>query len=130
MTRFTIILLITFFTISCNSKKGYEDYNENDFYEVQGIVTYVEHSTDPFDSPQIKNIKFNYFLDLEIPLNGAENGLNIFKIAKGYPVIVYVHKDDTNTSFYGKIGLVDSLNEKEIIYLKNKMSVAFEKKIN
>lgn len=32
-------LVLTFLICSCNNEKSYEDYDENDFVEVQGIIT-------------------------------------------------------------------------------------------
>lgn len=36
----------------------------------------------------------------------------------GYPLVVLVHKDDENISFYGWVGILENLNDKEQYFLK------------
>lgn len=113
-----ISLILSFGLISCESEKKYSDYNKSDFYEVQGIINYANPTNDPFDSPTEKNISFTYFLDRPNPKTGIENDLEMFEAKKGYPLIVLVHKDDENISFYGRVGILGNLNDKEKTYLK------------
>ena len=110
----------------CSSEKKYSDYDESEFYEVQGVINTVNLTSDPFDSATRKNISFSYFIDREIPKIGIERDLEMFEAKKGYPLIVLVHKEDENISFYGRVGLLDSLNFKEKAFL----SKHFQKEID
>ncbi len=56
-----IIFLSVLFLFSCESPKKYSDYSEDDFYEVQGIITNIGQNNDLFDFHSIKNISFKYF---------------------------------------------------------------------
>ncbi|PZD79276.1 hypothetical protein [Mesonia sp. K7] len=114
-----ILIVLSYGLISCKSEKEYSDFNESDFYEVQGIINYANPTNDPFDSPTEKNISFTYFLDRPNPKTGIEKDLEMFEAKKGYPLIVLVHKDDENISFYGRVGILDNLNDKEKEFLKN-----------
>ena len=113
----TILLILTFGLFSCKSEKKYSDYNETDFYEVQGIINYANLTSDPFDSTTEKNVSFTYFLDRENPKTGIENNLEMFEAQNGYPLIVLVHKNDENISFYGRVGILENLNKKEKEFL-------------
>ena len=117
-----IICVLTFALFSCESEKKYSDYNEEDFYEVQGIIDNVGQNNNPFDSPTIKNISFTYFIDRPIPKKGIEKNIDLFEIEgrfylnevqNGYPLIVLVHKANENISFYGQVGILGNLNPKE-----------------
>lgn len=121
-----LILILLFGLLSCESEKKYSDYNEADFYEVQGIIDNVAQNNNLFDSPRIKNVGFTYFLDRPTPKKGIEKnidlfelerGYSIYEIQNGYPLIVLVHKNDENISFYGQIGILDNLNPKEKKFL-------------
>ena len=114
-----ILILLSFGLSSCESEKRYSDYNESDFYEVQGFIESANPTSDPFDSPTEKDIRFKYFLDRDNPKSGIENDLEMFEAKNGYPLIVLVHKDDENISFYGRVGLLENLNDKEKAFLKN-----------
>ena len=54
-----------------------------------------------------------------------ENDLEMFEAKTGFPLIVLVHKEDENISFYGRIGILENLNPKEKEFLsghiKNQM---------
>ncbi|MEO2058923.1 MAG: hypothetical protein ABGW76_02485 [Mesonia sp.] len=122
-----IIFLSFLFLFSCESPKKYSDYSEDDFYEVQGIITNIGQNNDLFDFHSIRNISFKYFLDRSEPKTGTEKNIDLFEIKgfyslyeiqKGYPLTVFVHKDDEDISFCGPIGIVDNLNEKEQQFLK------------
>ena len=64
----SLYTVILFLIISCsNTKKEYEDYNEDDFYEVQGIVTKIIPTSDVFDSPRNRDIYYDYYLWLSKP---------------------------------------------------------------
>ena len=90
---------------SCKSEKQYSDYNEEDFHEVQGIIEGVDWTNDPFDSRTVKNVRFTYFLNRPTPKTGMEENLDMLEAQNGYPLVVLVHKDDENISFYGRVGL-------------------------
>ncbi|MFL1013619.1 hypothetical protein [Flavisericum labens] len=112
-----ILLFLSFGLLSCKSEKKYSDYDETDFYEVQGIISYANQTSDPFDSTTEKNVSFTYFLDRPNPKTGIENNLEMFEAQNGYPLIVLVHKEDENISFYGRVGILENLNEKEKEFL-------------
>lgn len=115
----TLTLVVVFF--SCDSKRKYSDYNESDFYEVQGIINYANPDTAPFNSYTIKNISYTYFLDRENPKIGIEKNLDMSEAQKGLPLIVLVHKSDENISFYGRVGILDTLTEKEIKFMDDRI---------
>ncbi|MBF8148639.1 hypothetical protein ITJ86_01950 [Winogradskyella sp. F6397] len=123
----SLILLILLCFTSCESKAKYTDYEESDFYEVQGVIISAVQNDNYFDSSLVKNISFNYFLDREIPKTGIEKNLEIFEAKKGYPLIVLVHKENENISFYGRVGILDSINEKEKVFLSKHFQEEIEK---
>jgi len=51
----------------------------------------------------------------------------LYEIQKGYPLTVFVHKDDEDISFCGPIGIVDNLNEKEQQFLKKHFQEEMDK---
>ncbi|WP_405251785.1 hypothetical protein [Dokdonia sp. Asnod3-C12] len=104
----------------------YEDYNEDNFNEVQGLIMSAVPDGDPFNSSSIKNIRYQYNLDKSPPLIGFEN-INMFEAQRGYPLIVLVHKEDESISFYGRVGILDSLNGKEKSFLKKHFQGELEK---
>lgn len=111
---------MSFGLISCESEKKYSDYIESDFYEVQGIIKYANPTSNPFDLPIVKDISFEYFLDRPNPKTGIEKNIEMFEAQNGYPLIVLVHKNDENISFYGRVGILENLNEKEKEFLAKK----------
>ena len=132
----TIILILSFGLFSCKSDKKYWDYNETDFYEVQGIIDIVALNSNPFDSPSIKNVSYTYFLDRPVPKKGTEKNLDLLEInngiyfkhiENGYPISIFVHKNDENISFCGRIGILDSLNPKEKEFLTKRFQNKMEK---
>ena len=125
--HFGLLLIIFIGFVSCESKKKYSDYNESDFYEIQGIINYANPSDNPFDSSIVKNIGFSYFLDRPIPIKGEEKNLEMFEAKKAYPLIVLVHKDNEDISFYGSVGVLDNLNKKEKEFLKEHIQNEVEK---
>ena len=122
-----ITLLFILLLSSCKSEKQYSDYNEDDFYEVQGIITGVFRTSDPFDNPTVKNVRFTYFLDHPTPKTGMEENLDMFEAQNGYPLIVLVHKDDENISFYGRVGILDNVNSEEEKVLRAHLKGEMEK---
>lgn len=105
--KFVFIFLILAFFYSCGSgEKKYEDYNESDFYEVQGIVTETHSSSDPFDSSRIKTIFYDYHLEFNKPLSGSEKNIDLV-LRVGDPIVVLVFKKDKKISFFARHGIVD-----------------------
>ena len=50
----------------------------------------------------------------------------MFEAKNGYPLIVLVHKDDENISFYGRVGILENINDKEKAFLNKH----FQKEMN
>ncbi|NER11807.1 hypothetical protein SAMN06265375_1251 [Muriicola jejuensis] len=104
----TALVLILFFVsfISCDTqkKKGFEEYNEEDFIEVQGILTGSFRKTS-FPNRFSSNIYFIYNLHQENPDTGYELD-SPYMLDEGVPVIVLVHRDDNNISFFGGTGII------------------------
>ncbi|MCX7549176.1 hypothetical protein OS188_14560 [Xanthomarina sp. F1114] len=123
----TILLILTFGLFSCESEKKYSDYNEADFYEVQGIINSAIPTSNTFDNPIVKDIRFTYFLDYQNPKKGIERNLKMFEAKNGYPLIVLVHKDDENISFYGRVGILENLNDKEKEFLSQHFQIEMDK---
>ena len=121
------MISLSFGLSSCESEKRYSDYNESDFYEVQGFIESASPTSDPFDLPIVKDISFTYFLDRPNPKTGIEKNLEMFEAQNGYPLIVLVHKDDENISFYGRVGILENLNKEEKEFLEEHLKSEIEK---
>ncbi|WP_162533626.1 hypothetical protein [Dokdonia sp. Dokd-P16] len=104
----------------------YEDYSEDDFNEVQGLIMSAVPDGDPFNRSSVKNTRYQYHLDQTPPLIGFEN-IDMFEAQRGYPLIVLVHKEDVSISFYGRVGILDSLNTREKSFLKKHFQEELEK---
>ncbi|WP_156025514.1 hypothetical protein [Tenacibaculum sp. 47A_GOM-205m] len=101
-------ILVSLFLFSCGKKK-YEDYNEEDFIEKQGIITKMTRTSNPLDSEWNRDIIYAYNLEEESVSYGQENNIDLmFKL--GQPIVILVHKDDDKISFYARRGLI---NEQE-----------------
>ena len=124
--KFFIPTILISCLLSCNKQLKYEDYNEDNFNEVQGLIMSAVPDGDPFNSSSIKNIRYQYNLDQSPPLIGFEN-IDMFEAQRGYPLIVLVHKEDVSISFYGRVGILDSLNTKEKYFLKKHFQEELEK---
>ncbi|PCE64895.1 hypothetical protein [Sediminicola luteus] len=106
-SQFPTLLLLTIGLISsCNSEKTYEDYDEDDFVEVQGIITKCIPAR-TFRAYSGNNIYFLYHLDKEPPLKGKELKSR-FIPTEGNPAIILVHKKDSTVAFFGANGIIDS----------------------
>ena len=110
-----IISIILVFT-GCNEpeKKSYEDYDEGDFIEVQGIITKT-NARNTLQNHIVTDIHFIYNLNLDKPSVGYELK-SPYMLDEGEPVIILVHKEDKNVSFFGARGII----EEEVLldYLK------------
>lgn len=115
--KFFVPIILISCLFSCNRQLKYEDYNEDEFNEVQGLIMSAVPDGDPFNSSSVKNIRYQYYLDQSPPLVGFEN-ISMFEAQRGYPLIVLVHKEDESISFYGRVGILDSLNASEQSFLK------------
>ncbi|MEC3906228.1 hypothetical protein VOI54_04315 [Tamlana sp. 2201CG12-4] len=108
------ILAFLIVLLSCNSSENkYEDYNEGDFYEVQGIITKTINSPKLFDSPRSRTVFYNYHLDLGEPLVGKEENIDLV-LNTGDPIVVLVHKDNIKISFFGRHGIIDDRLKMEV----------------
>ena len=100
MNKILILIgLSLLFFVSCSDKR-YEDYKEDDFFKVQGVVTKVESNSNPFDASNLKNIEYYYFLDENHYLIGHDNDISTVKRI-GRTIVVLVYKKDKTISFYG-----------------------------
>ena len=100
-------VLIVFLVISCKELtiKRYENYNEDDFIEVQGIVTKtVGRKT--LQNTARNDIYFVYNLNKERPDVGFELK-SPYVLNNGGPVIVLVHKKDSDVSSFGARGILN-----------------------
>ncbi|MDF0708274.1 hypothetical protein [Flagellimonas okinawensis] len=110
MKKIIFILCFVVSLIGCSeSKKKFEDYNDDDFIEVQGIIFKTKRKID-YKNISKTSIYFIYNLEKETPDVGFE--LNSpFMLNDGEPVIILVHKDDEKISFFGARGI----NEEDVL---------------
>ena len=103
---FTLFTLL-FLAFGCGNpaKKEYEDYNEDDFVEVQGILTRTFGKA-RFPDKFRTDIYFIYNLDKENPDTGFELG-SPYMLDEGEPIIVLVHRNDHKISFFGTRGIIE-----------------------
>jgi len=123
--KYLILLLFTGLIYSCGEKK-YEDYNENEFNEIQGVITKVKPSTNPFDSSRVCDVEYLYYLGEKEPFLGKEKNIDLY-LNTGQPIIILVHKKDSTINFYGYNGTIN-INElkKGAEYIKNKTNLLTE----
>ena len=109
MKKLLIISLIILFQ-GCKEKstKNFEDYNEEDFVEVQGIIIKVETEF----SYQNRKVDVTYIYDLEKdnPTIGNEKN-SPFILMVGQPRVIMVHKYEDNVSFLGINTYVEDEND-------------------
>ena len=91
---------------SCsNREKRFEDYNEEDFILVQGIVTKITRT------PIIRfvyyetNVHYIYDLDSDCPKRGIDFDVQYLG-KEGGPAIILVHKYESGISFFGRGGIL------------------------
>lgn len=108
--RSYITLLFIFLFCSCNweQKKNnpYENFNENDYYKVQGIVVNVSSNFNYVDKFSKRDIKFIYHLELTKPLFSVEKNSVLF-FDPGDPVVVMLRKKDSTDPFIAHRGIFD-----------------------
>ncbi len=108
MNNLVKVVIALFLVTSCNyfSEKRYEDYDENDFIEVQGILVKSIRNTvypDGFEA----DLYFIYNLDQDKPTTGYELGTPYIGLADGDPITILVHRKDPGISFYGSSGIIE-----------------------
>tara|TARA_R110001632_G_scaffold18712_18_gene57697 strand:+ start:4489 stop:4890 length:402 start_codon:yes stop_codon:yes gene_type:complete len=110
--KYNILALSLILLLSCTSEKKYEDYNENDFYEVQGAITKVYNTSSVFDNSSNKLMNYVYCVNDSVILNGSEK--EFYQAWRfGQPIVVLVHKKDYNINFFARIGLSGTMNNKQ-----------------
>lgn len=97
-------IIIAMILLSCENKKTLNNYDLNNFYEIQGIVYEVEE-VDHFFSESTWNAKYLFKVN-EKSYKGAQKGFNIPMII-GQPVIILVHEDNPEINFYSSIGIIE-----------------------
>ena len=111
--KYKSLVIAALFCFSCEKEKRYEDYNEDDFYEAQGVVTKVYQTSSVFDSSFNKLIDYTYAINDSIFLEGKE--VEFYKAWRfGQPIIVLVHKKDSSISFYARDGILNNITEKQM----------------
>lgn len=118
MRAFLIILLFLLLN-SCKeqSKKTYEDYNEKDFIEVQGLIVKVEKEF-AYQYRKV-DITYIYNLDKDKPAIGYEGDSPFIPIT-GAPAIILVHKYHDGVTFLGGIGYIEDENDIVKRYIEKK----------
>ncbi|CAM1346237.1 hypothetical protein [Tenacibaculum crassostreae] len=119
-----LVVLVVFF--SCLKEKRYEDFNEKDFYEVQGIITKVYQTPSVFDSSYNKLMDYTYAVNDSVFLNGSEK--EFYKAWNvGDPIIVLVHKNDCKINFYARDGLSKNVTDEQIRQLSLVLDIELNK---
>lgn len=108
-------------------RKRYEDFNEKDFYEVQGIIIKVYQTPSVFDSPYNKLMDYSYVVNDSIFLNGSEKKFHKAWVI-GEPIVVLVHKNDVNISFYARNGALENVTEEQFSKLNLILEIEKNKK--
>lgn len=113
ISQLIIVFILSTSHISCKvetskseDKIDLSEYNEEDFFKVQGIVVKNNIHFNYVDKFNNKSIFYIYRLDLKQPLVGIEENTNL-KINPEEPVAVMVHKRDSTISFIGHRGIID-----------------------
>ena len=103
-----ISLIILFYGCKEKSSKNFEDYNEEDFIEVQGLIIKVEKEF----AYQNRKVDITYIYDLEKdnPTIGHEKNAP-FILMVGQPRVIMVHKYEDNVSFLGINNYVEDEND-------------------
>jgi len=108
MRNFLIISLIVLFH-GCREKstKNFEDYNEEDFVEVQGLIIKVEKEF-AYQNGKV-DITYIYDLEKDNPTIGHEKDSPFIPMV-GEPRVIMVHKYEENVSFLGINNYVEDEN--------------------
>jgi len=110
-----ISLIILFHCCKEQPTKSYEDYNEEDFVEVQGLIIKVKREF----AYQNRKVDITYIYDLENekPSIGHERNSPFIPMA-GQPNVIMVHKYEDNVSFLGVNTYVEDENDLVKKYLE------------
>ena len=123
--NYLILLLLIGLIYSCGEKK-YENYNENEFNEVQGVITKVKRSSNPFDSSRVSDIEYFYYLGEKEPFRGGEKNIDLY-FNLGQPIVILVHKKDSTINFYGYNGTINTDDlERGLKYIKKETNLLNE----
>lgn len=116
---FTCVLILVFL-FSCAEKK-YEDYDENDFYEVNGVVTNVSLRPNAFGDNQNHYVSYDYFVNDSVFYTGysRDSYLSILNRGIGGAVIVKVYKKNPRVNFFWKEGILNNLSIERARILQN-----------
>ncbi|APU11054.1 hypothetical protein IZU89_07495 [Cellulophaga lytica] len=108
MRNFLIISLIVLFH-GCREKstKNFEDYNEEDFVEVQGLIIKVEKEF-AYQNGKV-DVTYIYDLEKDNPTIGHEKDSPFIPMV-GEPRVIMVHKYEENVSFLGINNYVEDEN--------------------
>lgn len=111
--KYKYLVILILFCFSCSEEKRYEDYKEGDFYEVQGVITKVYQTSSIFDESHNKLMGYTYVINDSVFLEDKEKEFH--KAWEfGQPIIVLVHKEDYNISFYARDGILNNLTKKQL----------------
>lgn len=116
---FTCLLMLVFL-FSCAEKK-YEDYDENDFHDVNGVVTSLGLRTNAFGNNQEIYISYDYFVNDSVYYSGysSKARLSILNSGVGGAVIIKVHKENPRINFFWKEGFLKNLSNEKAMLLQN-----------
>ena len=122
-----VIVFLFLFLFSCDREKKYQDYNEKDFYEVQGVITKVYQTYSIFDSSYNNLMDYSYAINDSVYLEGKEREFH--KAWQfGDPIVILVHRDDSSISFYARNGVVNSFSEKQFEMFNTILEIDSDKK--
>lgn len=111
------IALLAAFSACQNTDK--EEFDENDYYEVQGVITKVN----PAIVKGQRHLASYYFtyIDQDSTLKrGNEKYIETrIRIRKGSPVTIMIHKDDSLDLFIWELGVVNKESWKTLQELEN-----------
>jgi len=116
---FSVLCFLLFLSFSCR-EKSFEEYNENDFYKVQGVIVSAKMTNSIADSPFMKEIKYEYFINDSLLLENLED-FSFADMEKGIPIEVLVHKENPNISFYWRNGFSDNITPYQTQYVEEKL---------
>ncbi|RIV43027.1 hypothetical protein [Flagellimonas pelagia] len=117
MSKVPVFLFSILLMVSCGKPvKKYEDYDEDDFTEVQGIVIKVDRNYS-YLKEDIRNVYYIYNLGKERPDIGYE--LNCpFLPMEGEPAIILVNRNEKDVTFMARSGIIDEEEEVLLQYLE------------
>ncbi len=76
------------------------------------------------DSPYMKEIKYEYFVNDSLILEDSEN-FTFMDMRRGVPIEVLVHKENHDVSFYWRNGLSENVTPYQLEYIEKKMDTIF-----